>query len=124
MTVEIRPAAQSNGDQIILDGQSGEFPLFYLEGPGAELRVSSVEIKNFARGAIIAEGGAVVTLNDVNLTRNSAMRTVGSRRRALAAADFETCGGAIRLVNGATASLSASVLTENSAERGGAVCVC
>ena len=123
MTVEIRPAAQSNGDQIILDGQSGEFPLFYLEGPGAELRVSSVEIKNFARGAIIAEGGAVVTLNDVNLTRNSAMRTVGSRRRALAAADFETCGGAIRLVNGATASLSASVLTENSAERGGAVCV-
>ena len=117
-TVTLRPQ-KADGRKILLNGSStGTFPLFTVN-TGAVLDVKQVVIENFGATAIIAEAGADVQLGDVSITHGSAIRS--SSRRLAAGIDPDTCGGALRLVDGATASLSRSELPK---PRGGTAARC
>ena len=122
MSVTLRPQ-KSDGGKILLNGSStGTFPLFTVNA-GAALAVKQVVIENFGATAIIAEAGADVQLEDVSIAHSSAIRSSSRRLTDASAFDPDACGGALRLVDGATANLSRSELRSNRARHGGALCL-
>ena len=85
--------------------------------------MKQVVIENFGATAIIAEAGADVQLEDVSIAHSSAIRSSSRRLTDASAFDPDACGGALRLVDGATANLSRSELRSNRARHGGALCL-
>lgn len=137
MVVTLRPmnnVSMQPSEIIILQGiNGGEFPLFTVRA-GGTLKVTSdnptlslddpVQITKFGRSSIFAEGASSVVLERVALVRNDAGSSA-QRRRTLsstAALEHPGCGGGLRLVSGAMAKLSKCILSNNTAEHGGAIC--
>ena len=97
------------------------FPLFVVHEGGA-LIIESVTIENFQSSAIVAEQGSSILLDGVKFAGNAALGR-STRRRQLMSDDVPSdCGGAIRLNGGARANISKSLLSQNTAARGGAIC--